>query len=163
MIDFNKNIPELLKAKWGASLEELLSSDPNRVLKKSTPSDYISFVGLAEIKDYEIINQAFEVDFMFDKVFSRLCRINMTKQYEDYHLPAFPQITGAFQMISMILTSKYGHPEKEEQSDGIKSTEWKANEDIQISLSTLVIEGFMSQLTISYINSSVFKDHTFGL
>lgn len=65
-------------------------------------------------------------------------------------------------MISMLLSSKYGHPEKDDVSSSLRSLDWKLK-DVHIILSTLEIEGLMSQLTISYVANSVFSDQTFGL
>ena len=162
MISIEKNTPDFLKVKWGASLEELIASDPNTINKNIEPGDYLSLVGLARIENYRILDQFFEVNFIFDKIYKRLCRINIVKQYSDYDSPGFPAISGAFQMISMLLSSKYGHPEKDDVSSSLRSLDWKLK-DVHIILSTLEIEGLMSQLTISYVANSVFSDQTFGL
>lgn len=65
-------------------------------------------------------------------------------------------------MISMLLSSKYGYPEKDGWSGDMKSLDWKLK-DVHINISTIEIEGLMSQLNISYVVSSVFNDQTFGL
>lgn len=161
MINIGKNIPDFLKVEWGASLEELIASDPSTINKNIEPGDYLSLVGLAYIDNYKILDQFFEVNFLFDKIYKKLCRINIVKQYDDYDSPGFPDIGGAFQMISMLLSSKYGYPEKEATGD-MRSLDWKLK-DVHINISTIEIEGLMSQLNISYVVSSVFKDQTFGL
>lgn len=162
MINIEKNIPDFLKVKWGASLHELIASDPYTINENNKPGDYLSMVGLAYIENYRILDQFFEVNFLFDKIYKRLCRINIVKQYSDYDSPGFPAISGAFQMISMLLSSKYGYPEKEGGAGDMKSLDWKLK-DVHINISTIEIEGLMSQLNISYVVSSVFKDQTFGL
>ena len=42
MISIEKNTPDFLKVKWGASLEELIASDPNTINKNIEPDFHVS-------------------------------------------------------------------------------------------------------------------------
>jgi|GEM_PF-679860 len=134
------------KTSWGMSLNEVLTAEP-RAVKISQPEtfpagEFKEGIVLAVIRNIDIIDEKFDVLFLFNKSTEKLVQVKIKNAIMPVSFN-----TQLFQSLEKSLTEKYGPPTYK-STEGIVS--WKF-EKTSIELELMIL-GFMpgSKIWISY-------------